>query len=151
MWKLDQKEGWALKNWCFWIMLKSTLETARRSNQSWIFIGRTDAEAEAPILCPLDTKSWLTAKTLTQGKVDSKRRRGQQRMRCLESITNSMDTNFSKPWETVKDREAWRSQSMELQRVGQDLATEQQEQQNVFEWRSSEMFGKNQCRTTLIF
>ena len=70
MWELDHKEGWVLKNWCFWtVVLENTLESSldckeikpvnTKRNQAWIFIGRTDAEAEAPILWPPDAKSWL--------------------------------------------------------------------------------------------
>ena len=73
MWELDHKEGWASKNWCFWIVvLEKALESPldckeikpviRKGNQSWIFIGSTDAEAEAPILWPPDAKSWLIRK-----------------------------------------------------------------------------------------
>ena len=69
MWKLDHKESWAPKNWCFWIMLEKTLGSPLdckeikpvnpKENQSWIFIERTDAEAEAPTLWPQDVKNWL--------------------------------------------------------------------------------------------
>ena len=78
MWELHQKEGWVPENWCFWtVMLEKTLErplAARRSNQSilkehLIFIGRTDAEAEGPILWPPDAKSQLTGKDPDAGKV----------------------------------------------------------------------------------
>ena len=73
MWKLDCEESWVLKNWCFWnVVLEKTLESPLdckeiqpvnpKGNQSWIFIGRTDAEAEAPILWPLDLKNWLIGK-----------------------------------------------------------------------------------------
>jgi len=74
MWELDHNESWALKNWCFWtVVLEKTLESPLdckesskpvnpKGNQSWIFIGRTDAEAEAPILWPPDVKNWLTGK-----------------------------------------------------------------------------------------
>ena len=73
MWELDHKESWALKNWCLWTMvLEKTLESPLdckeiqpvhpKGNQSWIFIGRTDAEAEAPIMWPPDTKNWLIRK-----------------------------------------------------------------------------------------
>ena len=73
MWALNHKEGWALKNWCFWtVVLEQTLENPLESkdiklvnpkwNQSWIFSGRTDTEAEAPILWPPDVKQWLTGK-----------------------------------------------------------------------------------------
>ena len=79
MWELDHKEGWAPKNWCFWtVVLEKTLESPLdckeiklvhpKGNQSWIFIGRTDAEAETPILWPPDGKSWLIAKDLDAGK-----------------------------------------------------------------------------------
>ena len=73
MWELGYKESWVLKNWCFWtMMLEKTLESPldskeiqlinAKGNQSWIFIGRTDAEAETPILWPPDEKSWLIGK-----------------------------------------------------------------------------------------
>ena len=79
MWELDCKESWALKNWCFWILLlEKTLESPLdckeiqpvnpTGNQSWIFIGRTDAEAETPILWPPDMKNWLTGKDPDAGK-----------------------------------------------------------------------------------
>ena len=79
MWELDYKESWALKNWCFWTMeLEKTLESPLdckeiqpahpKGNQSWIFVGRTDAEAETPILWPPDVKSWLTGKDTDAGK-----------------------------------------------------------------------------------
>ena len=69
------------------------------------FLGRT--EPEAPILWPPDAKHQLIGKDSYAGKIEGKMRRGRQKMRWLESITNSMDMNFSKPWQTVKDREAW--------------------------------------------
>ena len=79
MWELDYKEGWTLKNWCFWtVVLEKTLESPLdckeiqpvnpKGNQSWIFIGRTDAEAETPIVWPADMKSWLTGKDPDAGK-----------------------------------------------------------------------------------
>ena len=91
MWELDHKESWVAKNWCFWIVvLEKTLESlldskeiksvSFKGNQSWIFIGRTDAEVETPILWPPDVKNSLE-KTLMLGKITNRRRRGQQRMR----------------------------------------------------------------------
>ena len=79
MWELDYKESWALKNWCFWtVVLEETLERLLdckeiqpvhpKGNQSWIFIGRTDVEAETPILWPPDVKNWLIGKDPDAGK-----------------------------------------------------------------------------------
>ena len=79
MWELDYKESWAPKNWCFWsVVLEKTLESPLdckeiqpihpTGDQSWVFIGRTDVEAETPILWPPDVKSWLTGKDPNAGK-----------------------------------------------------------------------------------
>ena len=100
IWELDHKEGWVLKNWCFWIVvLEKTLESSLNSkeikpvnpkgNQYWIFTGRTNAEGEAPILWPRDVKSWLIGKkSLMLGKNEGKRRREWQRIRWLNSQLN---------------------------------------------------------------
>ena len=113
--ELDHKEGWMSKNWSFWtVVLKKTLESPLeckeikpvnpKGNQSWIFIGRTDAETEAPVLWPSDAESRLIGKDPGAGKYWSKRRRGWQR---LNNIIDSMGRNLRKLRETVKDREAW--------------------------------------------
>ena len=78
-----------------------------KGNQFWIFIGMTNAEAETPVLWPPDAKSQFIRKTLMLGKIEGRRRRRRQRMRCLGGITHSVDMSLSKLREIVKDRKAW--------------------------------------------
>ena len=109
MWELDYKESWAPKNWCFWtVILEKTLHSPldckviqpvhSKGNQSWIFIGRIDDEAEAPILWPPDAKNWLIGKDSDAGK-DWRRERGGQRMRWLDGIT----AQWTWVWESWDD------------------------------------------------
>ena len=120
MWELDYKESWAQKNWCFGtVVLEKTFEIPlvckeiqpvhSKGNQSWIFIGKTDIEAETPVLGHLMWRADSFEKTLMLGKIEGKRRRGWQRMRRLDSITDSMGMSLGKFQELVMGREACRA------------------------------------------
>ena len=130
MWELDYKESRAQKNWHFWsVVLEKTLESPLdckeiqpvhpKGNQSWICIGRTDAEAETPNFGHLMGRTDSLVKTLMLGKIEGGRRRGQHRMRWLDGITDSMDLRHW--WWTRSPGMLW---SMGWQRVGHDWATE---------------------------
>ena len=135
MWELDYKESWTLKNWCFWtVVLEKTLDSPLdcreiqpvhpKGDQSWVFIGRTDVEAETPILWPPDAKTWLIWKNPDAEKIEGRGRRGWQRMRWLDGITNSIDLSL------VDSRSWWWTgrpgvlSFMGSQRAGHDWVTE---------------------------
>ena len=120
MWELDCEESWAPKNWCFWtVVLQKTLESPLdckeiqpvhpKGDQSWVFIGRSDAEAETPVLWPPHAKSWLIGKDPDAGKDWEQEEKGTTEDEMLDRITDSMDMGFGRLQELVMDREAWRA------------------------------------------
>ena len=133
MWELDRKESWVLNSWCFWTAVLKTLESPLdckeinpvhpRGNQSWIFIGRIDAEAETPILWPLDVKNWLIWKDPDAGKDWRWEEKGttedemvgwHHRLYALVWVN----------WELMMTRNSGVVRSMGSQRVGCDWLTE---------------------------
>ena len=118
MWELDYKESWAQKNWCFWtVVLEKTLESPLdckekqpvhpKGDQSWVLIGRTDAEAETPILCPPDAKSWLIGKDPDAGKDWGQEEKGMREDEMVGWHHRLDGHSFGRLRELVMDREAW--------------------------------------------
>ena len=158
MWQLDREESWALKNWCFWtVVLEKTLESPLdykeiqpvhpKGDQSWVFIGKSDAKAETPILWPPHAKSWLTGKDSDAGRDRGRRRRGRQKIRSPTRWT----------WVWVNSGSWWWTerpgvlQFMGSQRVGRDWATELKIKNN---WTTCKMLSilwvKNQVSSKTL-
>ena len=118
MWELNYKENWAPKNWCFWaVVLEKTHESPLgceeiqpvhpKGDQSWVFIGRTDVEAETPILWPPNAKNWLIGKDPDAGKNWRQEEQGTIEDEMVGWHHHSMDMSFSTLRELVMDRESW--------------------------------------------
>ena len=118
LWELDCKEGRTPKNQCLWTMVlgktpesplgsKEIIPVSLKGDEPWILTGRTDAEAEAPIFWSSYVNRGLNRKSMMLGKIEGRRRRGHQRMRWLNGITNVINMNLGKLRGIVMDRETW--------------------------------------------
>ena len=163
MWELEHKESWAPKNWCFpTAVLEKTFESPLdckeiklvnpKGNQPWILIGRTDVEAEAPIIWPPNAKSQLTGKDSDAGKDWGQEEKGMTEDEMVDGITDSMDMSLSKLWERW-----WRTgkpgmlQSMGLQSRTwlRDWTTTNNEQQRISNCSSTHVKKDHPCSTKI--
>ena len=151
----------AFKLWCWRKTLESPLDCKEiqpvhsKGNQSWIIIGRTDVEAETPILWPPDAKDWLIWKDPDAGKDEGRRRRGRQRMRRLNGIFDAMDTSLSRLQELVMDSEAWCVVIHGVAKGGHDCVTvlnwtETKVLRNLLDRILEPLPSKQPCATNLV-
>ena len=145
MWKLDYKESWAQANWCFWtVVMEKTVESPveckeiqpvhPKVSQSWIVIGRSDAETETPILWPPHAKSWLIGKDPVAGRDWGQEEMGTTEDKMVDGITDSMDMDLGGLQELVMDREAWHAAVHGVTKIGHDWVNELIEESSIFDF-----------------